>query len=48
VFLGKAKKLHWPFSDPAGNGSDDVQLERFREVRDKIKDRITEFKKELK
>src|ERR1700722_19901825 len=23
VFLGKAKKLHWPFSDPAGLWSDE-------------------------
>jgi len=29
-------KLHWPFDDPAVDGSDDDKLTKFREVRDKI------------
>ncbi len=38
VFLGKAKRLHWPLSDPASRG-----LFSFREVRDEIKKRILEL-----
>lgn len=47
VFLGKAKKLHWPFPDPAGTGTAAEQLTRFREVREKIKWQIENFKKEI-
>jgi arsenate reductase len=47
VFLGKAKKLHWPFPDPAGSGSDAEQLSRFREVRDKIQQCVQAFMKDL-
>lgn len=44
----KAKKLHWPFPDPAGKGgSDEEQLTRFRETRDAIAERIREFAKEV-
>lgn len=40
-----AKRLHWPFSDPAGNGgSDDEQLNKFRVARDGIKKAILAFK----
>lgn len=43
-----ATKLHWPFVDPAGHdGSDDQQLQRFRETRDAIEKRIAEFAKSV-
>jgi arsenate reductase len=44
-----AKKLHWPFPDPASKEtiSDAESLRRFREARDNIKARLLEFKKEL-
>ncbi len=44
-----AKKLHWPFPDPASKEplSDEVLLKRFREARDNIKARLLEFKKEI-
>lgn len=48
IFLGKAQKLHWPFPDPASNGSDELVLSRFREVRDKIKEKIVELWKARK
>lgn len=45
----KAKKLHWPFSDPVTKESltEDAALKRFRETRDKILERLQEFKAEL-
>lgn len=46
VFLSKAKKIHWPLTDPAGSiGSDDDQLRRFRATRDEIARRLLEFRK---
>jgi arsenate reductase len=43
-----AKKLHWPFSDPAGHpGTEEEQLARFREARDNIRARIESFAREL-
>lgn len=34
---GKVTKLHWPFEDPAGQGSSDAQqLQAFRNLRDLI------------
>jgi len=43
-----AKKLHWPFPDPAGqSGTDEEQLARFREARDNIRARIEAFAREL-
>ncbi len=44
----RAKKQHWPFPDPAGKGgTDEEQLNRFRETRDAIGARIRSFAKEL-
>ncbi len=41
VFLGKAKRLHWPLPDPAAvEGTGDERLEAFRRVRDELKQRI--------
>lgn len=48
VFAPNAKRLHWPFPDPAGrSGSDGEQMARFRETRDLIKDKIDEFARGL-
>jgi arsenate reductase len=44
-----AKKLHWPFPDPAGQfGSAEKQMIRFRKTRDDIKARIETFANELR
>lgn len=41
VFLGNAKRMHWPLSDPATDSdSPDEALERFRTVRDQLLQRI--------
>ena len=37
TFPGQAKRLHWPFDDPAVvTGTDDEILDEFRRVRDEI------------
>lgn len=46
VFLGKARRLHWPIADPAskdGSLSREETLERFRAARDKIARRLEAF-----
>jgi len=43
VFLGKARRVHWPVSDPASDDpslSREAMLERFRTARDQIAARI--------
>lgn len=41
IFLGKAKKFHWPFEDPAlCQETEEIQLAKFKEIRDKISERI--------
>jgi arsenate reductase len=41
VFLGKARRLHWPLPDPAAaTGSDEKSLAQFRQVRDEICSRL--------
>jgi len=41
VFLGKAKRLHWPLPDPgAAEGTGEERLARFREVRDELMHRV--------
>jgi arsenate reductase len=49
IVTQKAKKLHWPFPDPATkiHISDEQALRRFRESRESIKKRLVEFKKEI-
>ena len=49
VLRSNAKKLHWPFPDPASNEplSDSELLNRFRKARDRISIKISEFKREL-
>lgn len=50
IIITKAKKLHWPHPDPAGQThlSHEEQLQRFRDVRDQIKEKLVTLKKELK
>ena len=46
AFLGKARRLHWPIPDPAGDDSHfsrEEMLSRFREARDKIKSRLEDL-----
>jgi arsenate reductase len=41
VFLGKAMRVHWGLSDPAGAGkTEEEQLRKFREVRDELRRRL--------
>ncbi|MBX6763083.1 MAG: arsenate reductase ArsC [Rubrobacteraceae bacterium] len=41
VFPGAGKRLHWSFPDPsAARGGEEERLAVFREVRDKIRERI--------
>jgi len=46
VFLGKARRLHWPIPDPASAEplSRDAFLARFREARDEIQRRLTAWR----
>jgi arsenate reductase len=44
VYLGAARRLHWPLADPAGPGASEAAgLERFRVVRDELRQRILRF-----
>lgn len=46
ALVSNPKRLHWPLPDPAGHsGSDEEQMDRFRRIRDEIKERLEEFKK---
>lgn len=48
TMVSKAKKLHWGHPDPARSESSVIeQLERFRKVRDEIKQQVKKFKDEL-
>lgn len=41
VYLGDARRLHWPLPDPAGHEEPESEsLERFRAVRDELRRRI--------
>lgn len=41
VFLGAARRLHWPLPDPAGAGeSEEATWERFRQIRDELRRRL--------
>jgi arsenate reductase len=47
LVVSPARKLHWPFQDPAGRGgTEEEQLERFRETREAIRARIEFFAEE--
>jgi arsenate reductase (thioredoxin) len=44
VFPGNAKRLHWPFQDPAAvNGTEEERQAAFQRVRDQIHGRIMLF-----
>ena len=44
IYLGTARRLHWPLPDPAGHGDGrEASLERFRSVRDELSRRIAEW-----
>jgi len=40
VFLGRARRLHWPLPDPVAAGADQGAIDRFRKVRDEIARRL--------
>jgi arsenate reductase len=43
-FPGKAQRIHWSFADPAAARGTETEIQAvFREVRDQIRARITEF-----
>lgn len=46
IVVSNAKRVHWPFPDPAINeaSSNDESLKRFRRVRDGILEKLNEFK----
>jgi arsenate reductase len=49
VFLGKARRLHWPIPDPASDApsiSREEMLARFRKARDTIRGTLVLFAKE--
>ncbi len=47
LFPGALEILYWPFDDPAAaTGSEEEQLDRFREVRDQIDERIRSWLEE--
>jgi arsenate reductase len=44
LFLGSARRLHWPLPDPAGRDEPEAAgLARFRAVRDELRARIAEW-----
>lgn len=48
TIISKAKKIHWPQSDPATIfGSEVEKLKRFRAVRDNIQKKLEQFKEEI-
>ncbi len=48
MMVSKAKKLHWPLPDPATKESlsESEMLQRFREARDSIQQKLLQFKQE--
>lgn len=49
IIAKRAQKLHWPFSDPASKEplSEEQFLQRFRQARDAIRQKLLAFKSEL-
>lgn len=44
IFPGMGIRLHWPFEDPAlAQGSEEVKLAKFRQVRDQIDAKVKEW-----
>ncbi len=51
VFLGKARRLHWPVPDPASNDTTiprEEMLTRFRTARDAIRGMLEKFASDIK
>lgn len=49
IFPGYAKRLHWPFEDPAKlTGTHEERLQAVRKIRDQIKTRIAQWLREEK
>ncbi len=47
VLPNATKQLHWPLPDPAAaSGDEDARLQRFRDVRDEIHERLLSFKRD--
>ena len=49
LFLGNARRLHWPIPDPASSGASlppEEMLNRFRTARDSIRDMLERFASE--
>ena len=48
VWPGAGQRLHWYFEDPAAcNGSEVEKLQKFREVRDQIRQKIEEWTEQV-
>ncbi len=49
MIISKAKRLHWPYPDPAtlDSISDQEALNKFRDARDGIRAKLVEFQKEI-
>jgi len=44
IWPGVVSRMHWPFEDPAKfEGDDEQKLEKFRELRDQIKQRVIDW-----
>ena len=44
IFPGPTKRLHWSFADPSQvTGTDEEKLERVREIRDEIREKIEDW-----
>jgi len=49
VFPGMGQRMHWEFEDPAtATGSEDERLQKFRDIRDQIQNRVRVWLHELK
>ena len=47
TFPGISTRIFWPFKDPvAYEGTEEMKLSKFREVRDQIKEKILQFLQE--
>ena len=43
VFPGSVRRIHWSIDDPVISGSEETQLEAFRQARDELQERIRGF-----
>lgn len=48
VFLTQGKHIHWEFEDPAAfEGSEEEKLEKFRQIRDQVDQKIQTWLEEI-